>query len=145
MKKLVVTLFAAALILPLVGQEAKIMIVEKSDSQRLVKAYREYQDALKRWNEVKVDVAWQYTKVDGKTIEGWEKVQFSADFRALVPEYSQYATGRGWTTLSNTNSWVPVTGTLPSSAVLSWDATGNLTVPSEVSVNPGLSVSEKQR
>ena len=73
-------------------QEARIMIVEKSDSTRLSSAYRDYQDAKARWESVKSDVAKKYTNPDGKkVIEGWEKVQFSADFRALVPESSQFA------------------------------------------------------
>lgn len=101
-------LLLAAFLAPLIGQEAKIMILELPDSQRLAKAYREYKDAQAKWESVKTEVAkkytfetvptgitWQATKE--QAIAGWEKVQFSADFRAIVPESSPYAgqtTGR---------------------------------------------------
>jgi hypothetical protein len=91
MKKLILFAFAAALIVPLVGQEAKIMIVEKYDSQRLARAYEKYKQAQAEWNETKAQVARFYTSDHGKTMDGWEKVQFSADFRAIVPDASQYA------------------------------------------------------
>ncbi len=82
---------ATAILVPVMGQDAKIMIVEKADSQKLARAYREYKDAQKRWEELKTSVAKQYTHVDGKAQDGWDKVQFSADFRAIVPETSEYA------------------------------------------------------
>lgn len=109
MKKIIVMLmFAGASF----AQEAKIMIVERPDSQRLSGAYRDYKDALRRWQEVKADVAKHYTQESGKTLPGWENIQFSADFRALVPKSSQYAYngycyGYG-TTLTTTNA----TGTM---------------------------------
>jgi hypothetical protein len=76
------------------AQDAKIMIVERADSQRLAKAYREYKDAQKHWEEVKTEIADSYTHENGPghpALPGWEKVQFSADFRAIVPDFSQYA------------------------------------------------------
>lgn len=93
MKKilLMLTCALAATFVPMIGQEAKIMIVERSDSQKLAKSYHEYKDALARWEAVKVEVAKQYTNENGKPIAGWEKIQFSADFRAIVPETSQYS------------------------------------------------------
>jgi len=93
------------------GQDAKIMIVEQSDSQKLSKAYKEYKDALKHWDDIKSEVAKTYTTEgngkDTKTIAGWEKIQFSADFRAIVPDSSQYAshyTCGGWGNISLTNA-----------------------------------------
>ncbi len=85
-----------ALSIGVIAQEAKIIIVEKPDSQKLARAYREYKEAAKRWEDVKNDVAAQYTKESGKTMAGWERVQFSADFRALVPEHSQYSGSSNW-------------------------------------------------
>jgi hypothetical protein len=86
------------------AQEAKILIVDKSDSTRLADAYREYKSAQKKWEALKKEVAAKYVpvepKVDAKgkqignetVIEaGWENPQFSGDFRAIVPANSQYA------------------------------------------------------
>lgn len=89
MKKLI----AVPLLLMVLGisQEAKIMIVERSDSAKLSAAYKDYKEAQSRWESVKTEVAKRYTMDGKKTLDGWEKVQFSADFRALVPETSQYA------------------------------------------------------
>jgi hypothetical protein len=91
------------------GQEAKILIVDKSDSTRLADAYREYKASQKKWEALKKEVAAKYVpvepKVDAKgkqignetVIEaGWENPQFSGDFRAIVPANSQYAS-RGCT------------------------------------------------
>ena len=89
-------LLATLLAAPLFAQDAKIMIVEKPDSQKLAKAYREYKDALKHWEDIKEEVAKQYTSEKGRTIAGWEKIQFSADFRAIVPDSSQYAYRPTW-------------------------------------------------
>jgi len=121
------------------GQEAKIMIVDKSDSDHLAKAYKTYQDAKKQWEDVKVYVAEKYTidqdakpsKKDGKVekayIPGWEKVQFSADFRALVPDSSQYAS-RGC--YYGSSAWITP----------SWNAVNTsaaITGSSDLAVNPG--------
>ena len=89
-----------------IAQEARIIIVDQSDSKELSAAYHEYKAARARWEALKKDKAAAYTtepKLDknGKQIgketqkiPGWEEVQFSADFRAIVPANSQYA-GRG--------------------------------------------------
>lgn len=132
MKTLLIALFAIG---SAFAQEAKIMIVEKPDSQKLQRAYQDYKDALKHWEESKAQIAKQYTQSGGKTIEGWEKVQFSADFRAIVPESSQYA-GRGYCWgggISLTNTSVPAVGTT------SW----NFPAIADLSVNPDLTVKEK--
>jgi hypothetical protein len=114
MKLLTSLCILTGLVLSLGGQEAKIMIVEKTDSAKLSRAYKEYKDALKRWEDVKTEVSAQYTAEKGKPLAGWEKVQFSADFRAIVPTDSQYA-GRGYTcnSLLNWPSYVDLTGSTP--------------------------------
>jgi hypothetical protein len=135
MKKLLITPAVAACLLPLVGQEAKVVVVEKTDSARLAKAYKNYQDALKEWERAKVEVADHYlnepctvtgsatgiwsngffipdsTQTGGKKStcrrSGWENIQFSTDFRAIVPEVNSHSTrgtlplfGSGTTMLS---------------------------------------------
>ena len=120
MKTILIALFAT--LSPCFAQEAKIMIVERSDSQKLAKAYREYKDALKRWEDVKIEVAKTYTQENGKAIAGWEKIQFSADFRALVPDSSQYASHLY---ACNGNGWITNTGSVPAASFSS----GTLTEP----------------
>lgn len=118
MKKilLMLTCALAATFVPMIGQEAKIMIVERSDSQKLAKSYHEYTDALARWEAVKIEVAKQYTNENGKPIAGWEKIQFSADFRAIVPETSQYSNhGCYWG--SNLTNTINTTSTFPASSM----------------------------
>lgn len=118
--KLKVLLIVAAILTPIVAQEAKILIVEKPDSQKLARAYREYKDAARHWEEVKAEVAKQYTTEGGKPMAGWEKVEFSADFRAIVPKESRYVTtGAVWGPCSSTGTLVPNWGTTLS-------GTGNL-------------------
>ena len=144
MKIFTAVLVAACFSMPMViGQEAKIMIVEKSDSQRLLRAYREFKDARSRWEDAKSDVAKQYTMEKGKFISGWEKVQFSADFRAIVPDQSQYAAHSYWgsgncftTTLTNASGTSTATGI---------DATSSI-YPNglDFSVNPALTTTEKK-
>lgn len=148
MKTLLIALFVTA---SCFAQEAKIMIVEKPDSQRLARAYREYQDALKHWEEVKGAVAKQYTTQDGKVVAGWEKVQFSADFRAIVPESSQYAGracwGYGASILTNTSSTTPLTGLTTgtgtnSNAVLTYNGPDNTVQWTELGVDQTLKTQE---
>lgn len=122
------------------AQEARIMIVEKQDSEHLNSAYKDYQAAKKRWEDVKSYVAKKYTAPDGsKVIEGWEKVQFSADFRAIVPESSQFATTHtgclyGWNSWPSTNT--VATGLSTSNSVLQSNGTAAAWVdPSELKVN----------
>lgn len=78
-------------IMPAFGQEAKIMIVERADTAKLSRAYKDYREAAKRWEEVKAEVAKEYTVEGGKVMPGWDRVQFSADFRAMVPAGSSFA------------------------------------------------------
>lgn len=157
---------AFLLVAPIFGQDAKIMILDKADSDHLSSAYQNYLQAKKQWEQVKTYVADKYTVdavkpeivKDGKAAknykEGWDKVQYSADFRALVPDQSQYAFhypyctsnllyngGSFGTTLANatgttaflgtTDTTVPFTGTFDGS---SFD---------DVSVNGGLVVIDK--
>jgi len=135
--KTLILIAVVALLTPLVGQEAKIMIVEKTDSQRLSRAYERYKQAKAEWEEAKSSVAKLYTTEKGKTIEGWEKVQFSADFRAIVPESSQYAGGSVW---SGRNCWL--TGVTSTSSVPLSYSNGTTTL--DASVDPDLVVKEKR-
>ena len=104
MKIVAVAILAA---LALNSQEAKIMIVEKPDSARLLRAYREYKDAAAQWEKLKIEMAAQYTNEKGKPMAGWEKVQFSADFRAIVPDSSPYASHNA-IQLTPCGIWTPV-------------------------------------
>lgn len=100
------------------AQEAHIIIVDQADSKELSTAYHEYKAAQARWEALKNEKAAHYTtepKLDkqgkqvGKetqTMPGWEQVQFSADFRALVPANSQYA-GRSCLYGYNGTIWNP--------------------------------------
>jgi hypothetical protein len=140
-------------VLPCFAQDAKIMIVERSDSQKLAKAYKEYKEAQKHWEDLKLEVAKTYTQDGGKTLTGWEKIQFSADFRAIVPDSSQYAwhpaycpitgtilAGSGTTTLAGNAESV---GSFSSNSFLSAD--GVLKSPSFLDgVNGELKVQEKR-
>ena len=131
----IITLLAFAL-LPAFAQEAKIMIVEKSDSQKLAKAYREFKEAQKAWEEAKTAVSKSYTTEKGKTLEGWEKVQFSADFRAMVPYSSPYASS-GWCNGGLIlNSGSAYTNSIPAVATIGGIGTVTSTMsPSEFIVN----------
>lgn len=115
------------------------MIVEKPDSQKLARAYREYKDALKHWEDIKAEVAKQYTSDNGKVIVGWDKIQFSADFRAIVPDTSQFAWrgGSGWAgnCLTNVTSMIPASSVNVSGSDLVYDS----------SIVSDLTVKEKQR
>lgn len=142
MKYLLPLLFVSA---SCFAQEAKIMIVEKSDSQKLAQSYREYKDALKQWESTKAEVAKHYTSEHGKTLEGWEKIQFSADFRAIVPDSSQYASrypscGWGFTTTSAPAITTTGNGT---NAILSM-SDGDLRWSSTDGVASDLTVKEKR-
>lgn len=134
--KLALLVLVAALLSPLIGQEAKIIIVEKSDSQRLKRAYEKYKDAQAEWSAVKAEVAKSYTNDKGKTMDGWEKIQFSADFRAMVPDSSQYAYRPpcGCSGITFTNS-LPVSG-------LTTLATG-IAPDADLAVNQDLTVKAK--
>lgn len=139
MKTLLIALFAIG---PAFAQEAKIMIVEKPDSQKLQRAYQDYKDALKHWEESKAQVAKQYTQSSGKTIEGWEKVQFSADFRAIVPESSQYAGRSNWCY----GGGITLTSNVPAVGSINYPDTtiyGGLSPLGDLSVNQNLTVKEK--
>jgi len=120
-KKLIIPLFLAALVFTgqkLVSQEAKIMILEKSDSQALKTAYQHYKAALSAWEQAKTDVAKKYTLEGGKPMAGWEKVEYSVDFRAIVPQKSEYASGiirPCWNSWTNTTSGI-TSGDLTSNA-----------------------------
>jgi hypothetical protein len=125
------------------GQEARIMILDKSDSDHLSSAYQNYLAAKKTWEQTKTYVAEKYTVdavkpeivKDGKTAknykDGWDKVQFSADFRALVPDQSQYAThypcsyNTGYLTTSPSTGvmWTPATSTWSSGAPITGSST----------------------
>lgn len=83
-------------------QDAKIIIVERQDTRELKAAYADYKAAQAKWEKVKTEVAKKYTTETPavcthskdltceKIMDGWEKVEFSVDFRALVPQ-RQYA------------------------------------------------------
>jgi hypothetical protein len=113
MKKTLISLAVVACLMPLVGQEAKVVVVEKSDSARLAKAYKNYQDALKEWERAKTEVADHYLN-EPCTVpssyrlsesrcrrSGWENIQFSSDFRAIVPESHLQSTGTFLTRLDS--------------------------------------------
>jgi len=85
-----IAFFCAALI---TAQEAKIIIVEKEDTTELKLAYGEYKAALQHWEKIKTKVAKRYTIENGKILEGWDKIEFSVDFRALVPKRDYYSSG----------------------------------------------------
>ena len=91
----------AAVAASVFAQDAKLLIVEKPDSVRALKAYADYKAAIKRlddekaqvtaaWDKVKAAVAAPYVNEAGKIRVGWEKIQFSVDFRAIVPEETKY-------------------------------------------------------
>jgi hypothetical protein len=92
------------------GQEAKLMILDISDTVELKAAYKEYKDAQAKWETTKTKVAKKYTFENGKVMPGWEQVQFSVDFRAVVPDSSQYVYHSGYiyspcnTGITNLNS-----------------------------------------
>lgn len=115
----------------LLGQDAKIIIVERHDTQSLKSAYADYKAAQAKWEKVKNEVAKKYTVESGKTLEGWDKVEFSVDFRALVPQ--RVFTSNNWFTPS----------VLTTNAVSSGTITGTSdAVRSSDSVRSDLSVSE---
>jgi len=135
MWKNIVLIGASALAIAALGisQEARILIVEKSDSQTLAAAYKDYKAAQKRWEDLKIATAKKYTPTDekGKVSDEWKTIQFSADFRAIVPADSQYASLTGcafgynyWPyansgtvlTGSNVTSSIPAAGTLTSNS-----------------------------
>lgn len=99
------------------AQDAKIMILERQDTKTLSDAYRDYKAAQKKWEEVKDQVSKKYSYEAGKPMPGWEKIQFSADFRAMVPESSPYASRSScmWSGLTTTTS----------SAIPAWDSTSH--------------------
>jgi len=66
MKTITVTLITLALCALVGAQEAKIMILERRDTDTLKSAYAEYKAAQKRWETAKYDVAKRYTTVDGE-------------------------------------------------------------------------------
>lgn len=94
MRIIFISLLAAS---ALFGQDAKIIIVERGDTYELKQAYAKFKAARDHWEKVKTDVAKRYTVENGKTMEGWDRVEFSVDFRALVPAH-QYTSGF--------NSWI---------------------------------------
>lgn len=124
------TAFAAA-------QDAKMMLVEPVDATELKTAWKVYQEearkaelalenARKKWDTAKLGVARKYTLLpDNKTVlKGWEKIEFSVDFRIIVPSERTYYSSSvpnwtGITTASGTGTvlangtdglrWVEVT------------------------------------
>jgi hypothetical protein len=90
-----------ALFVPVIAQEAKIKVIEKSDSEKLSSAYKEYKDAEKRWEEAKTEIVRKYTHADdpgGSTFSAWDTgVEFSPNFRAMIPKVSM--------SLASTNLW----------------------------------------
>lgn len=118
--KFTIKLFTCALLaFVVVGQDAKIMILERSDTAALKSAYQDYKAAQAKWEKSKAEIAKKYTAVDGKTLEGWEHVEFSADFRAVVPKRSHFSHYSGTTfaiPLSGSNA---TTGTLDLSTTTS--------------------------
>lgn len=106
MRLIAIPLLAAS---ALFCQDAKIIIVERHDTTSLKSAYAEYKAAQAKWEKVKTEVAKKYTTeksdkvgcptpVNGtceKTMDGWEKVEFSVDFRALVPQRT-YSSNITW-------------------------------------------------
>lgn len=129
MKTIIISLLAIA---PCFAQDAKIIIVERSDSQKLSKAYKEYKEAQAKWESVKTEAAKQYTYEKGKPMPGWEKVQFSIDFRALVPDVKSYY-NNGWN-----NNYIPTSS-------LSINGDGSFIQPMEdVSVATDLKVRENK-
>ena len=134
--KLKITCIIAVLLMPIVAQEAKILIVEKADSQKLAKAYKDYKDAAKRWEDLKAEVAKQYTYESGKAMPGWEKVEFSADFRAIVPKTSSLTL---WP-CSTSSNWCGIS--MP--ATIPYTNSSSSTLTNDFTVNPTLIVSEKK-
>jgi hypothetical protein len=122
-----------ALLMPLVGQEAKIMIVERRDTTRLKAAYDKFKAAQKEWEALKVEVAKSYVTEGGKTMEGWEKVEYSVDFRAMVPARGSNITAYyGWpsTNIITTNAighTTALTGVTQATADLAVDVNTDLT------------------
>ena len=111
MRILTLVLLAGAALL--LCQDAKIIIIERSDTNQLKQAYADYKTARDRWEHVKAEVAGRYTKEDGKTMAGWDKVEFSVDFRALVPQRAQYSSLSFYPSILNTGtSAMGTTGTV---------------------------------
>jgi hypothetical protein len=145
MKTLVSFCILAGFVVSLGGQEAKIMIVEKSDSMILSQAYADYKDAVKRWETVKAHVSERYVNQKGKPMPGWEKIQYSADFRAIVPNDSQYA-GHGYVCGAN---WPYSNIMLTTGNAVGASTTGSLIAPNAPSIlgdydiAPGVTVIDK--
>lgn len=79
-------LLGQKVVVPVVmAQQAKMMLVEKVDSDKLKAEYGEYLKAYEKWEKAKKDVAKGYVNYGGKPLKGWEEVSFSVDFRILVP------------------------------------------------------------
>lgn len=113
MRTIAISLLAAS---ALFGQEARIIIIERGDTYELKQAYAEFKAARDHWEKVKTDVAKRYTTektdkagcskpVNGmceKTMDGWDRVEFSVDFRALVPAH-QYSSSITWAPAGTAN------------------------------------------
>ncbi len=81
-------------IVPIVkAQNAKMILVEKPDSEKLKTAYAEFVKAYDKWDAMKKSVAKGYVNSGGKPLKGWEGVSFSVDFRILVPAEPEWARG----------------------------------------------------
>lgn len=94
----------------LFGQDAKLMILEKQDTKQLRSAWQDYQAAKTRWESTKTEIALKYTVVDGKTLDGWDQVKFSVDFRAVVPDPTPTIGSSWWKGCSSANSTIYVDG-----------------------------------
>lgn len=70
------------------AQDVKLVILDKPDTAQLKEAYKEFKEAQKKWEDLKLKVAKAYVLEDGKVPEDWKKVIFSKDFRAMVPEHT---------------------------------------------------------
>lgn len=144
------------------AKDAKIIIVERSDTKELKAAYADYKAAQAKWEKVKTEVAKKYTvwgadgmsclkDTCGKVMDGWDKVEFSVDFRALVPQRSYISSISGWNypvnTFTNTSGGGGTIGSVSSgstsSANMAWPS-GDLTVSSD-SVRSDLTTRESAK
>ena len=125
-----------ALLIPVIAQEAKILFIAKSDAQRLSAAYNAFQGAKKHWEDTREQVAHKYTtKSDGsgKPLPGWDgEVEFSPDFRALVPRQVVFSSGTIWSSYPCATT-IPLSGT----SGATWPYENNVGSAGEITIKGG--------
>lgn len=136
MRTIAIALLAASALL---CQDAKIIIVERSDTKELKAAYADYKAAQAKWEKVKTQVAKKYTVESGKVMDGWDKIEFSVDFRALVPQH-QYISYSGYSWPAN-SVLTSGSGTLATTGNLVGNVSSDLAVSSD-SVRADLTTKE---